>query len=313
MPSLSKCLVSRFLCLAFRCFFIFWFVFPAEAQELEPRRWAHLPVNTNFSTIAYFHKESDISLDPVLRIEDTKSEIHTAAAAYTRTFKILDKQARIDLVQGWQDGRWKGLVDGERRSIRRRGLSDSLARFAVNLVGAPPLSDKDFDAYRANTDIETIVGLGLAVQLPTGEYKKSKLINIGTNRFTFRPQVGVVHNRGKWSFEVTGEAWIYTANDSFFDGSRLKNDPYYTAQAHVIYTFRPGLWVATSAGYGIGGRSTVNGDKKDDRRENLAGAITAGYPISKRLGVKVGYIGTRSQASVGSDSDIFLVGISTFW
>jgi hypothetical protein len=290
-----------------------WFIFPGQAQELEPRRWAHLPVDTNFATIAYAYKESDISFDPVLQIEDAQSEIHTTAAAYTRTFEVFDKQARIGLVQGWQDGRWKGSVGGESRKIRRQGLADSVVRLAVNVIGAPPLSGKDFEAYRAKTDIETIVGLGLAVQLPTGEYKNDKLINIGTNRFTFRPQVGVVHNRGKWSFEVTGKAWIYTANDSFFDGSRLKNDPYYTAQTHVIHTFRPGLWVATSAGYGVGGRSTINGDKKDDRRENVAAAITAGYPITKRLGIKVGYIGTRSQASVGSDSDIFLVGISTFW
>jgi hypothetical protein len=313
MPSFLKRRTTSGLCIALCYVLITWFVFPAHAQELEPRRWAHLPINTNFATIAYAYKETDISFDPVLRIENAKSEIHTWAAAYTRTFDVFDKLVRIDLVQPWQDGRWKGLVNGEPRSINRRGFADSVARVAVNLVGAPPLSGKEYQAYRATTEVETIVGVGLAVQLPTGEYKNGKLINLGTNRFTFRPQVGVVHTRGKWSFEATGKVWIYTDNDALFNGSRLENDPYYTAQAHVIYTFRPGLWVATSAGYGIGGRSTINGDRKDDRKENLAGAISAGVPITNRLGVKFGYVGTRSQTSVGSDSDIFLIGLSTFW
>jgi Putative MetA-pathway of phenol degradation len=103
---------------------------------------------------------------------------------------------------------------------------------------------------------------------------EDKLINLGTNRFTFRPQLGVVHNRGKLSMELTDAVWLYTDNDDFFNGNKLEQDPYYTIQAHLIYTFRPGLWTAASAGYGYGGESTVSGVKKNDRRENLAWALS---------------------------------------
>ena len=37
----------------------------------------------------------------------------------------------------------------------------------------------------------TIVGVSLLVQAPTGQYDPDRLINIGTNRWTFRPEVGV--------------------------------------------------------------------------------------------------------------------------
>jgi hypothetical protein len=283
------------------------------AQELEPRRWSHLPIGTNFAGGGYAYTKADISFDPVLRIENAKMEMHTWAVQYIRTFELFQKSARIGFIQGFQEGRWTGLVDGVSTSIKRRGLSDSILRFATNLYGAPPLKGKEFAAYRARVNVETIVGTALVVQLPTGEYKDDKLINLGTNRFTFRPQLGVVHNRGKWSMELTGEVWLYTDNDDFFNGNKLEQDPLYTLQTHLVYTFRPGLWAAAGAGYAYGGETTVNGEEKNDRKENLAWELSLGYPIMHQLGVKVAYLGTRSQKSVGQDTDSIAAGFSIFW
>jgi hypothetical protein len=36
-------------------------------------------------------------------------------------------------------------------------------------------------------------------------------------------------------------------------------------------------------------------------------------PLSRHLGVKVGYLATRTQEDTGIDSDSFAVGISAFW
>jgi len=283
------------------------------AQELEPRRWSHLPTGANFAGAGYAYTEADISFDPVLRIENGEMELHTWAVKYIRTFELFEKSARIDLIQGYQKGRWTGLVDGVPRSIRRRGLADSVLRFAINLYGAPPLKGKEFAAYRAKVDVETIFGTALVVQLPTGNYMDDKLINLGTNRFTFRPQLGVVHNRGKWSMEFTGAVYIYTDNNDFFNGNKLENDPLYTSEIHLVYTIRPGLWAGAGAGYGYGGQSTVNGEKKNDRKENLGWGFSFGYPITPQLGVKVAYLGIRSQESIGQDSDSIGVALSAFW
>jgi len=283
------------------------------AQELEPRRWSHLPTGTNFAGGGYVYTEADISFDPVLRIENVEMEMHTLAVKYIRTFELFQKSARIDFVQGYQEGRWTGLVDGVPRSIKRIGWSDSVLRFAINLYGAPPLEGKEFAAYRAKANVETVFGTALVVQLPTGDYMNDKLINLGTNRYSFRPQFGVVHSRGKWSMELTGEVYLYTDNDDFFNGNRLEQDPYYTVQAHLVYTFRPGIWAATGAGYGYGGESTVSGVEKNDLRENLAWAVSLGYSITRQFGVKVAYLGIRTQESVGQDTDSIAVGFSIFW
>ena len=302
------------LCVWCLCvFLIVGLSFSCLAQELEPRRWSHLPTGANFVGAGYAYTKADISFDPVLRIENGKMELHTWAARYIRTFELFEKSARIDLVQAYQRGRWHGLVNDVPKSVRRGGLSDSLLRFAINLYGASPLKGKEFAAYRAKVDVETIVGTALVVQLPTGEYKDGKLINLGTNRYTFRPQLGVVHNRGKWSMELTGEVYIFTDNNDFYNGNKLENDPFYTLQTHLVYTFRPGLWAAAGAGYGYGGESTVNGEKKNDRKESLAWTFSFGYPITPQLGVKVGYLGIRKQKSTGQDSDSIAVAFSFYW
>ena len=283
------------------------------AQELEPRRWAHLPVDTNFLGAGYAYTEGDIALDPVLRIEDAQMEVHTWALRYIRTFKFLTRSARADVSLGYQEGRWSGLVDGVPTSVSRSGLTDSVVRFAVNLYGAPPLKGREYAAYRAGSKDQTIVGAAVAVQLPTGEYMKDKLINLGSNRYTIRPQLGVVHTRRRWTMELTAEAWFFTDNDAFFNGNELEQDPLYTLQGHLTYTFRPGLWASGGAGYGFGAKSTINGVGKDDRRENLAWVLSVGYPLSRRLGIKLSYLGLRTQESVGTDSDTLVGSLSTFW
>ena len=151
------------------------------------------------------------------------------------------------------------------------------------------------------------------VQLPTGEYMEDKAINLGSNRFTFRPQLGVMHTRHNWSFELTGAVSFFTDNDSFFNGNRLERDPLYTLDSHIVYTFQSGLWAAISGGLTTGGQTAVNGREKNDRREDVGWAISAGFPITRWLGVKVAYIDSQRRALVGNDSETFAVGLTASW
>jgi Putative MetA-pathway of phenol degradation len=287
--------------------------FDVWAQDIEPRRWSHLPIGSNFAGAAYAYTEGEIFLDPVLRIEDGEFTLNTVAAKYTRSFEWLGKSARFDLTQAYHSGEWSGVLNGEPARVSRDGWGDTNLRFGVNLLGAPPLVGKEFAAYRARTEPETIVGAGLAVQFPTGEYMDDKLINLGNNRFNFRPQLGVVHNRGKWSVEMTVAAWLFTDNDTFFKGNQLEQDAVWTADAHLIYTFRPGLWASASVGYGLGGETTVNDRESGNELSNLAWGLALGVPINRALGLKFSYIGAHTYADTGLDSDTISCGLSVMW
>jgi hypothetical protein len=305
--------IIRFLILIFIGLFANSFAIKSFALDLEPGRWNHLPVGINVAGIGYAYTEADIYIDPVLLLEDVEMEMHTYVGKYIHTFELFGKSARLDLTQGYQEGKWTGLVDSVSTSVSRKGWTDSFMRVAVNLYGAPPLKGKTFADYRHETDVETIVGVGVAVRLPTGDYMEDKLINIGKNRFAFIPQIGVVHNRGKWTAELSGEVAFYTENDEFYNGNTFEQKPLYIIGGHLRHTFRPGLWISASMGYDCGGEGSVNGIDKNDRRQDIAWALSAGYPINRSLGIQIAYASSRTQEAVGFDSDTVIAGLAFSW
>jgi hypothetical protein len=212
-----------------------------------------------------------------------------------------------------EDAHWEGLLRGEQAAATRGGFADPLLRFAINLVGAPPLAGKEFSQYRAAHPVETIVGVAMAAKIPVGQYYEDKLLNLGEDRFTFRPALGMVHNHRRWSAEVTGSLWLFTDNNAFWNGNRREQDPLFILQGHVIYTFRPGVWVSGSTAYGYGGASAVNGVDKDDTRKNLAWAASAGYPLNRALGLKIAYIRNDTRAPTGFDSNSIAAALSVLW
>ena len=284
-----------------------------QAQDIEPRRWSHLPIGANFAGAAYSYTTGDISLNPLLKIQNGQFDLQTIGLKYIRSFDLLGKSARVDLIQPYQFGHWTGLLNGTPATVDRNGFADTSARFAVNLIGAPPLAGKEFAEYRAKADHETIVGLGLVAQFPTGQYYDDKLINLGNNRFAFRPQLGVVHNWDKWTAELTGQGWFFTDNNDFYNGKRLEQDPMYGADSHLIYTFRPGLWLSGSFGYAGGGTTTVNGVSSENNQCNIGWGVALGLPITRAVGVKLAYIGTRTEVGTGFNSDTFTCALSVMW
>lgn len=288
-------------------------VIPATALDLEPRQWSHLPVGINFGGVGYAYTKADISFDPVLELKNVDMELHTWAAKYIRTFELFGKSARVDLTQGYQRAEWQGLLDGVSATVSREGLSDSFVRVAINLYGSPPLRPREYAAYQAGHDSTTIVGVGLAVRLPTGNYLDDKLLNLGENRYAVRPQLGLSHQRGKWSAELSAQVAFYTDNDDFFGGNKLEQDPLYIVYGDVSYTFSPGLWLAASAGYDYGGETRINGVDKEDRKQNIGWRVSGAYPLSSVLGLSVSYTNARTLENTGADSDTFAASLSYMW
>ena len=120
------------------------------AQEVEPRRWSHLPVGANFAGLGYAYADTDILLDPTLQIENASAEIHTTAFSYVRALDVFGKSGRIDLMIPYSTGRWEGLLEGQPASTRRSGFNDPRVRFAVNLLGSPAQRGAEFQIGRAS-------------------------------------------------------------------------------------------------------------------------------------------------------------------
>jgi len=278
-----------------------------RGQDLEPRRWSHLPAGLSVIGGGYANTNGDLFFDPVLQLENVEVEMHSAIVSGMHSFAVAGKSARVDLILPYKKAEWTGLLEGMPASTRRDGLGDPRIRLSVNLLGAPPLEGKDYVDYRAAHPVSTTLGLGLAITLPLGEYQPERLLNLGQNRFTVRPQLGVLHTRGPWSFELTGSLFFFTDNDDFFGGNELQRDPIYALQAHVVRTFGRGWWVAAGAAGGLGGETEVNGVNSDNHIGDLLFGASFGLPVTKNQGAKLTYLGTRTHELVGIDADTFIV------
>lgn len=288
---------------------LFW-VNLVLAQDLEPRRWSQMPTGLNFAGVGYGYVDGDIFFDPVLLVEDATFDLHGVAFFYMRSLAVLGKSARVDFTLPYQAGRWEGTVDNEFVHFRRRGPGDARMRFSMLLYGGPAESPQEF----ANSEkSRTVVGAAVAVSIPTGKYSHERLINLGSNRWVIRPQLGVTHTNGKWTSELTGSVFIYTDNDEFWMNTELETDPLVALQAHVIYSFRPGLWISASTGYGWGGEAEVNGNPKNNPSGNWLSALSFGFPIDRKQGVKIALLRGRSQKLTGADVNTLVLAYSVIF
>ena len=286
---------------------------PVQAQDLEPRRWSHLPSGMTVVGLGYAYTDAFVYFSPFWKITDTSAEINSFAVSGLHTFNMAGKSARVSLLLPYVSGRWEGNVDGELDSVSRNGFGDPRLRLSVNLYGAPALKGEEFTEYHVQHTSNTVVGASLAVSIPVGKYDKEELINISSNRWAVRPQIGVVHSRGPWSFELTGSMFLFSVNNEFIEDNRFEQKAIYTVQGHVIYDFKPGLWVSLSSAYGAGGRVSVENVKTVFEVDNWLWAANFGFSIGERQSVKLTWLSGRTQNDVGRDSDNLLLSWSMRW
>lgn len=294
-----------------RTFVIFALLFcwtgQSFAQDLEPRRWTQMPTGLNFIGIGIGHIEGDIIFDPVLLVEEATFDMEAVGLVYVHSFGFLGKSARVDFSLPYRAGRWEGTVDGELVQFRRRGLADPRIRFSMLLYGGAAETPAEFASSKKSN---MVVGAAVAVTMPLGEYSNERLINLGSNRWVVRPQLGITHRRGKWTGELTGSVFLYGDNNEFWQGTRLESDPLWALQAHLIYTFKPGLWASVSTAYGTGGEAEVNDIAKNNLSGNWLSALSFGFPIDRRQGVKLTLLRGRTQKPTGVDIDSLAVSYS---
>jgi len=135
------------------------------------------------------------------------------------------------------------------------------------------------------------------VGVPLGQYDDTRLVNVGTNRWSVKPELGFSKAFGRWTLEFAPAVTVYTENDDFLRGKTREQAPLYSVQTNASYTFARSFWLAVNAGYFAGSRSTVDGVENNDRQEGLRFGATLALPVTRSQSIKVygitGYNGHR--------------------
>lgn len=279
-----------------------------RAQQLEPRAYSNIPVGMNFALLGYVHSRGDVLPDASLPAKDVGARIDTLIMAYARGLDLWGKSGQLSLVAPYSWGTVSGLLEGRPTSVDRSGFGDPVVRLSVNFLGAPALSLKEFAQYRQ----ETVLGASLSVSAPLGRYDPTKVINIGTNRWAFKPEIGFSHALGNWMLEGALAAALFTDNDQYFGGRTRSQAPLYSAQVHAVYNFRPGMWAALDYTYYTGGRTTIDGVERDDLQQNARWGATLALPVDRRNSVKL-YASTGLLARSGTNFDMLGVAWQYRW
>jgi hypothetical protein len=279
----------------------------AHAQDLVPGAYTPGPVGFNVVTLVAGLNIGDVAFDPSLPVEDGRANIRGAAIGVGRSLSLAGRYANVGLVVPYVHGRVEGRLLGEFQQVTRSGPGDVTARIAVNLYGARAMSRKEFAAYRPST----VAGLSFVVGIPVGQYFPDKVINIGTNRWSFKPELGVSRTRGRWTFEGDLGAVFFTDNTNFRDGGLREQAPIVTVQAHIIRTIRPGFWAAFDCNFWHGGRVTTNGVKATELQHNSRFGGTLAVPI-RRQQVRIS-VSSGAYTRLGGDFTSIGVSYSYAW
>jgi hypothetical protein len=287
MFSLAKAcgiILALLLCVAVR---------PCHAQDLTPRAYVITPVHTNAVILTYSFREGSVLFDPTLPITNSTGKLNVTMFSVYHTLSFFGRSANITAILPYTVGTFQGDVNGKPGSIYRSGLLDSIFRFSVNLKGGPAMTVKEFSTWRQ----KTIVGVSVRVEAPTGQYDPTKLVNPGTNRWAFKPEIGLSRRVGKWIFDGYAGVWFFTANPEFFSHNAvspgvntLGQAPIGSLETHVSYDFKPRLWASFDWNYWYGGRRTLNGKvTSDSLQANSRIGATASVPLNKRQSLKFSY------------------------
>ena len=269
----------------------------AGAQDLEPRAYSPSPVGTTFIVASALRSAGGVFTDPSVPVTDVDAKVGILGLGAGHTFGIAGRQVLLlgALPITW--GTASGSVGEDRRSISRRGLADPRLKVSTILYGAPAMSPQEFARARRGT----VLGVSLTVVPPVGQYDSTKLINLGSNRWAFKPEFGVSRPAGKWTTDVYAGVWLFGANDRFYPGTSTRTqDPIFALQGHVSRTIGRRSWIAVDGTWYSGGRSTVDGVDKLDLQRNTRLGATWSLPVGTRQSLKFAY-SAGATTRVGAD------------
>ena len=275
----------------------------AQAQEIEPRAYSNAPLGMNFVIAGYAYTQGAVPFDASLPVKNAQLKTSNAVLAYARVFEVWGQSGKFDAIVPYTGLSGTAEVAGQPFERNVTGFADPRFRLSVNLYGAPALTLREFRNYEQ----DLIIGASLQVSMPASQYDSSRVVNIGTNRWSFRPEVGISKAVGPWTLEFQAAATLFTDNRDFYGGHTRSQDPIYSLQGHVIYGFRSGVWASLDATTFAGGRTTLNGVRGDDRQQNWRVGGTLAFPVDVRHSIK---IYASSGVSARTDNNYDLIGIA---
>jgi hypothetical protein len=289
---------------------VYGLALPASAQDLDPRAYARVPIGSTVVVTGFSFSSGDVLTDPTAAVQIDQADVSTTSLGILRSFPLFGKtaQALAALPYSWADV--TGSVGDQPGRVTRSGLSDMRLRLSVLLAGAPAMRVQEF----MKSPRRPIVGASLTISAPTGQYYPERLVNLGTNRWAFKPEVALSYPLGpRWMMDAYAAAWFFTGNGSFYPGTKTRTQNAVGAlQAHFSYSLSPKAWAAFDSTWYSGGQAQVDGVPTGTALTGSRIGATLVFPVGTRHAVKVAW-STGAIVRFGADFTTYSVAWQTGW
>jgi hypothetical protein len=219
--------------------------------------------------IAYAYARANASIDPSLVVGGAKFHLNQLLLDYSRYFAVAHRMAWVEATVPL--ARLDGSITGTNISGSTTGAGDSSYLMGMLLKGGPALNAQQFDGYKPYTTL----GLSLAMTAPTGLYSPDKILNLGSDRWSFKPEFAVTYPFGQQRWELDGHFNIYffTDNVAYRGKEILKQQALPGLETHLSYSLTNSVWASLDTRYSFRGDTFINGyDQKDPQKNFTLGS-----------------------------------------
>jgi hypothetical protein len=243
----------------------------ALAQFNDARAYDNMAVGMNQLELSYARVHANSSLDPSLTIADASLNINQGIVDYTHYFGLFHRLAWVEA--GVSLAGLSGSITGTSVQGSTTGAGDSSYQLAILLKGGPALTLAQFDNYKRSSSL----GLSSTITAPTGSYQSNKILNLGSDRWSFKPEIALNHPFGsdqKWEFDAYGNVSFYTGNTSYRGKEVLRQQPLPGIEGHISYSFKDGVWVSLDTRYSFRAMTFLDGVSQNNSQQNFILAVS---------------------------------------
>jgi hypothetical protein len=250
------------------CFALAVFHLPDEAcaQFTDPRSYDNSPAGTNQLELSYSYVHANASIDTSLIITGANFNLNQGTVDYTRYLGLLHRLMWLEAavpVAGLS-----GAISGTNIQGSTSGAGDSSYALGALLKGGPALTVAQFEDYKPTTTL----GVSLTITAPTGSYHAVKILNLGSDRWSFKPEIALSHPFGpehKWEFYAYANASFYTDNTSYHVREILRQEPLPGLEGHISYSFDDRVWAALDTRYSFRATTSLDGISQNNAQQNF--------------------------------------------
>ena len=238
----------------------------ACAQFTDPHTYDNTPIGINQLELSYAYVHANASIDTSLVISSAKINLNQGTIDYTRYFSLLHRLVWVGV--GVPLAGLGGSIAGTNIHGSTTGEGDSSYELAMLLKGGPALSVAQFKYHKPTTTL----GASLTITAPTGLYYPNQILNLGSDRWSFKPEIAWSHPFGqeqKWQFEVYANSYFYTDNTSYHGREILGQRPLPGLEGHISYSFNESIWVSLDTRYSFRGTTFLNNVSQNNAQHNF--------------------------------------------